>query len=47
MYAGKVVALRQLEDPAEPAPMEHAVEMEYYVDVPVSSNPNATSTNTT
>lgn len=35
VYAGKVVSLRLPEDSADPAPMEHAVEMEYYLDVPV------------
>lgn len=35
VYAGKVVSFRQSEGAQDPAPLEHAVEMEYYVDVPV------------
>lgn len=35
VYAGKVVSFRQNEEQADSAPLEHAVEMEYYVDVPV------------
>lgn len=33
--AGKIVALRQPDSIEETAPMEHAVQMEYYVEVPV------------
>ncbi|MDR0268280.1 helicase DnaB [Paenibacillus sp.] len=35
VYAGKVVSFHQSEESADPAPQEHAVEMEFYVDVPV------------
>lgn len=37
VLAGKVVSFRQGESagPADPAPVEHAVQMEYYVDVPI------------
>jgi len=35
VYAGKVISFRQAETEEEQAPLEHAVQMEYYVDVPV------------